>query len=43
MEDSLSLKQSHVTCNSQKPTEPCVATEIYADMITITYNEIMEY
>lgn len=43
MEDSLLLKQSHVTCNSQQPIEPCVATEIYADMITITYNEIMEY
>lgn len=43
MEDSLLLKQSHMTCNSRQPIEPCVATEICADMITITYNEIMEY
>lgn len=43
MEDSLVLKQSHVTCNSRQPIERCLATEIYADMITITYNEIMEF
>lgn len=41
MEDSLVPKQSHVTCNSWQPIECCLATEIYADMITITYNEIM--
>lgn len=27
----------------EQPIEPSVAVEIYADMITITYNEIMEY
>ena len=43
MEDSLVLKQSHVTCNSRQPIERCLDTEIYADMITITYNEIMEF
>ena len=43
MEDSLLVKPSHVTNNSRQPIEPLIATEIYADMITITYNEIMAY
>ena len=43
MEDSLVLKQSHVTCNSRQPIERCLATEIYADLGHRVHHPVLKY